>query len=415
MTNVDALTADLSTVDVGDPALWVDDPPYAVFSRLRREAPIHWSPYRQHPTDGGFWSIVRHADLRAITRDFETFSSERRGIMLVDDIGVPLAVQQQQMISMDPPRHDRLKKIVGRSFTPARVADHERSIRGIVTAVLDRAESQGEVIDLVSEIAMPVPARVIGSLLGTPAEDDHKLVMWTNMFSAFEEQELNAALETSSEQMYADMFGYMMALKEHRLSSPTDDLTSSLVHAEVDGERLNDIELALFFGLLMAAGNDSTRATYSSTMLALLRDEQQLALVREDPTLVTAVVEEGLRCFPAFAYFARTATRDVELHGQVIREGDKLALWYVSGNRDESVFADPERFDIRRHDIDKHIAFGAGGRHFCLGAGLARLELRVWIEETLRRFPELSLAGEPRRVRSMILNQLHQVPVRLHG
>lgn len=415
MTTQDALTEDLSTLDVGQADLWAEDPPYAVFARLRREAPAHWSPYAQHPDDGGFWSITRHADVQAITRDFKTFSSERRGIMLVDDIGVPLAVQQQQMISMDPPRHDRLKKIVGRAFTPARVAHHETRIRQIVNDVFDRAETRGDVINLVTEIAMPVPARVIGSLLGTPPEDDEKLVMWTNMFSAFEEQELNADLEVSSETMYLDMLNYVLALKEARQKSPTDDLTTALVQAEVDGERLNDIELALFFGLLMAAGNDSTRATYSSTMLALLRDEEQLSLVRNDPTRIPAVVEEGLRCFPAFAYFARTATRDVELHGKQLKEGDKLALWYVSGNRDETVFKDPERFDLRRHDVDEHIAFGAGGRHFCLGAGLARLELGIWIEETLRRYPDLALAGEPKRVRSMILNQMYDVPVRLHA
>jgi cytochrome P450 len=406
---------DLTTLDLGHARYWVDDPPYALFHRLRNEAPVHWSPNERWPDEGGFWSITRHEDLRTVTRDFETYSSEKRGIMLVDDVGVPLAVQQQQMISMDPPRHDRLKKIVGKAFTPKRVALHEDAMRKIISDVFDRIDDEGDTCDLVTRVARPIPARVIGSLLGTPPGDDHKLVLWTNMFTAFEEQELNDEIDVSSEQMYLEMFEYVVALKTARLEDPQDDLMTALVHAEVDGDRLNDIEVALFFGLLMAAGNDSTGATYGSTMLALLRDREQFEMARDSPELVPAVVEEGLRCFPAFAYFARAATRDVEFQGQQIKEGDKLALWYVSGNRDETVFDDPERFDLTRHDVEEHIAFGAGGRHFCLGAGLARLELKLWIEETLRRYPDMRLDGAPRRVQSMIMNQQFSIPVRLRG
>ncbi|MTD43742.1 cytochrome P450 [Conexibacter sp. W3-3-2] len=406
---------DLTTLDLGHARHWADDPPYALFRRLRNEAPVHWSPNERWPDEGGFWSITRHEDLRTVTRDFETFSSEKRGIMLVDDVGVPLAVQQQQMISMDPPRHDRLKKIVGKAFTPKRVALHEAAMRKIISDVFDRVDEAGDSCDLVTQVARPIPARVIGSLLGTPPEDDHKLVLWTNMFTAFEEQELNDEIDVSSQQMYLDMFEYVVALKTARQEDPQDDLMSALVHAEVDGDRLNDIEVALFFGLLMAAGNDSTGATYGSTMLALLRDREQFEMARDKPELVPAVVEEGLRCFPAFGYFARAATRDVELEGQQIKEGDKLALWYISGNRDETVFDDPERFDLTRHDLGDHIAFGAGGRHFCLGAGLARLELKLWIEETLRRYPEMRLDGAPRRVQSMIMNQQFSIPVSLRG
>jgi cholest-4-en-3-one 26-monooxygenase len=198
-----------------------------------------------------------------------------------------------------------------------------------------------------------------------------------------------------------------------RRANPTDDLTSVLVHAEVDGQRLEEHEIVMGFFLLVAAGNDSTKATYSSGMLALMSDPEQRRLVLDDPSLVPKLVEESLRMFPAFAHFRRTATRDVELGGQTIREGEKVVMWYVSSNRDESRFEDPDRFDLRR-DTD-HQAFGAGGRHYCLGAALARLELRVLFEQTLARFPRVELAGEPAMVESPFVNQLKTLPARLAG
>jgi cholest-4-en-3-one 26-monooxygenase len=196
-----------------------------------------------------------------------------------------------------------------------------------------------------------------------------------------------------------------------RRERPTDDLTSVLVHAEVDGHRLEEHEIVMGFFLLVAAGNDSTKATYCSGMRALIENPDQLALVLDDPSLVPGVVEESLRMFPAFAHFRRTATRDTELGGQTIREGDKVVMWYVSSNRDASRFEDPERFDVRRNA--EHQAFGAGGRHFCLGTALARLELSVLFEETLSRYPAMELAGEPLYAESPFINQLKTLPVRL--
>ena len=189
------------------------------------------------------------------------------------------------------------------------------------------------------------------------------------------------------------MFERCGKLIAERRATPTDDLTSVLVHAEIDGERLEDHEIVMGFFLLMAAGNDSTKATYCSGMRALMENPEQRQMVLDDPSLVPAVVEESLRMFPAFAHFARTATRDTELHGQTIREGEKVVMWYPSSNRDETRYEDPDRFDVTRNP--EHQAFGAGGRHFCLGTALARLELRILIEETLKRFPEMEIAGEP--------------------
>lgn len=401
---------DLTDLDLADHSLWDAGPPYELFARLQKEAPVHHSPQRNAPGEGGFWSITRAEDVRTVTRDFKTFSSERRGIFLVDDIGVPLDLQRLQMISMDPPRHDRLKAIVSKAFTPERVAEHEDHVRQVIDHVLDQVAGK-ERFDLVADVARPIPARVIGSLLGTPPEDDETLVHWTNVFTAFEDPAIREQWK-DTEAVVTEIVGYVNGLVEERRAAPRDDLITALMDAEVDGEKLDELELATFFVLLMSAGNDSTRATYSATMLALLQDPEQLQLLRDKPELIEAAVEEGLRCFPAFAFMARAATSDVELHGQQIKENDRVLLWYLASNRDESVFPDPHRFDITREGLDQHQAFGGRGRHFCLGANLARLELKLWIQRTLERFPDLALDGEPTRVRALFLNQYNSVPVR---
>jgi cholest-4-en-3-one 26-monooxygenase len=208
-----------------------------------------------------------------------------------------------------------------------------------------------------------------------------------------------------------EVFERCRVLIADRRENPTDDLTSVLVHAEIDGEKLEEHEIVMGFFLLMAAGNDSTKATYCSGMRALMEHPDQRQLVLDDPSLVPSVVEESLRMFPAFAHFGRTATRDTELHGQTIRQGDKVVLWYPSSNRDETRYEDPDRFDVTRNP--EHQAFGAGGRHFCLGTALARLELRILIEETLARFPQMAIEGTPQFVESPFANQLKTLPVRL--
>jgi cholest-4-en-3-one 26-monooxygenase len=210
-----------------------------------------------------------------------------------------------------------------------------------------------------------------------------------------------------------EMFERCRGLIAARREQPTDDLMSVLVHGEVDGEKLDETEIVMGFFLLMAAGNDSTKATYSSCMRALIENPDQRQLLLEDPSLIPAAVEEALRMFPAFAHFRRTATRDTELHGQRIRKGEKVVMWYVSSNRDETRYEDPDRFDVTRNP--EHQAFGAGGRHFCLGTALARLELRILLEETLSRYPAMVLDGTPEPAQALFVNQLKTLPVRLHG
>jgi cholest-4-en-3-one 26-monooxygenase len=378
---------------------------------MRGECPVHWSSaITQFPEEAGFWSVTTADDIHAVSRDWSTFSSELGGITAASAV-FPLELTRAMFIGMDPPKHDRLKALFQVGFTPRRIAAHEDAIRQIVRRVLDRLEGRSEV-DLVGEVAQPVVARVIGSFMGVAEEEDATWARLMNSMLGAGDPDLNPdGREGVIEKDIPEMFERCQALIAERREHPTDDLTSVLVHAEVDGERLEEHEIVMGFFLLMAAGNDSTKATYCSGMRALMEDPEQKRLVVDDPALVPGVVEEALRMFPAFAHFRRTATCDTELHGQQIKEGEKLVMWYVSSNRDESRYEDPDRFDVRRNP--EHQAFGAGGRHFCLGTALARLELQVLFEETLARYPNISLAGEPAHVESLFLNQLKSLPVKL--
>ena len=329
--------------------------------------------------------------------------------MVLDDFGIPLEAQQQQMISMDPPRHDRIKALFQRGFTPKRIAEHTERIRGIVNTKLDAVCERGE-CDLVNDLAGPVVTRVIGSFIGSDPADDQRHMEETNMVLGFGDEDLRPTEEAIVEMMTRNWNETMEIVAERRKNPGMDDLIDVLVHAEVDGEGLSDDEIFMGLGLLGAAGNDSTRSVFTSGMLGLFENPDQLDLVRNDPEVISGAVEELLRMYPAFANFRRTATRDVELHGQKIAEGDKVLLWYVASNRDESVYDDPDRLDVTRKP--DHQAFGAGGRHFCLGAALARLEIRMLLSETLRRLPDIELAGEPTKARSMFLNQLKTLPVK---
>jgi cholest-4-en-3-one 26-monooxygenase len=314
---------------------------------------------------------------------------------------------------MDPPKHDRLKALFQAGFTPRRIAAHEDEIRTITIAVLDGLDGR-DTADLVPEVAQPVVARVIGSFMGLAPEDDAPWARLMNAIMGASDPDLNPGGPQSVVQKeLPEIYERCRRLIAARREDPTEDLTSVLVHAEVDGERLTEDEIVMGFVLLMAAGNDSTKATYCTGMRAIMEDDEQRALLLDDPSLVPDAVEEALRMFPAFSHFRRTATRDCELNGQRIREGDKVVMWYASSNRDEDRYQDPDRFDLRRRA--EHQAFGAGGRHFCLGTALARLELRILFEETLARFPRIALAGEPLYATSPWINQLKTLPVRLHG
>jgi cholest-4-en-3-one 26-monooxygenase len=395
---------------------WVDGPPHELFKRMRAECPVHWTPgVTEIPAAAGFWSVTTADDIHAVSRDWETYSSELGGVVAIDEV-FPIELARAMFIGMDPPKHDRLKALFQAGFTPKRIAAHEGAIREIVTGALDRLEGR-EACDLVADVAQPAVSRVIGSFMGIPEEDDRAWAELMNMALAASDPEYSPEgaeyVEEVIQKAIEQVFARCGAMIAERRENPTDDLTSVLVHAEVDGEKLEEHEIVMGFFLLVAAGNDSTRSTYASMMRALIEDPEQRRQVVEDPSLIPGVVEESLRMFPAFAHFRRTATRDTVLHGQEIKQGEKVVMWYPSSNRDETRYEDPDRFDVHRNP--DHQAFGAGGRHFCLGSSLARLELTVLLEETLARYPEMTLEGEPAWVESAFLNQLKTLPVRLSG
>jgi cytochrome P450 len=392
---------------------WEEGPPLELFKRMRGQCPVHWtSEVTELPAAKGFWSVTRADDVHAVSRDFETYSSELGGVVVIDEV-FPIELARAMFIGMDPPKHDRLKALFQAGFTPKRIAAHEEAIREIVVGALDRLEGR-ETCDLVTDVAQPAVSRVIGSFMGIPEEDDQFWADLMNTALAANDPDYSPSVgdvEETIQKAMEQIFARCSAMIAARRENPTDDLTSVLVHAEVEGQRLEEHEIVMGFFLLVAAGNDSTKATYCSAMRALMEHPDQRDLLLEDPARIPGAVEEALRMFPAFAHFRRTATKDTVLAGQEIKEGEKVVMWYASSNRDETRYEEPDRFDVLRNP--DHQAFGAGGRHFCLGAALARLELKILLEETLARYPEMELAGKPVFVESGFLNQLKTLPVRL--
>jgi cytochrome P450 len=400
---------DLEALDVTDSEHWEDGPPHEIFADLRARCPVHWSEINEYPGEAGFWSVTKADHVKEVSLDWETYSSERGGVTGLTH-AIPLALTRAMFIAQDPPKHDRLKMLFQRGFTPKRIAEHEDRIRAITESVLDGVAPRGG-CDLVIDVAQPVVSRVIGSFMGIAEEDDATWARLMNAALGLGDPDLNpGGLEEILQQDIPEIFERCREMIAARREKPTDDLTSVLVHAEVEGEHLEEHEIVMGFFLLVAAGNDSTKATYTSGMRALLEHPDQMRELVEDPSLIPGAVEECLRMYPAFAHFRRTATQDAEIGGQPIKEGEKVVMWYLSSNRDEDVYDDPQRLDVHRNP--DHQAFGAGGRHFCLGAALARLELRILFEETLRRFPEMELAGAPEHALSPFINQLKTLPVR---
>src|SRR3954451_12987519 len=321
----------LEQVRVADREQWQDGPPHELFRRMRAECPVHWSSgISDYPEEAGFWSVTTADDVHAVSRDWETYSSELCGVTALTNAIMSLDLIRSMFIGMDPPKHDRLKALFQRGFTPKRIADHEDEIRDIVRRTLDRLEGR-ETCDLFVDVAQPVVSRVIGSFMGIPPEDD---AIWARLMNATMgagDPDLNPeGVEYVMQKEVPEIFERCRQLIAERRERPTDDLTSVLVHAELDGEQLEEHEIVMGFFLLMAAGNDSTKATYCSGMRALLENPDERRRLLDDPSLIPSAVEESLRMFPAFAHFRRTATRDVELDGQTIREGDKVVMWYVS-------------------------------------------------------------------------------------
>lgn len=395
---------DLSQVDLTDLAYFEDGPPYELFARMRAQPAPHWNALTGE--EPGFWSFTRFADIAAISRDSDTFSNNRGGVFTTSEGGaVPLDALRQILLGMDAPVHTRQRKVVHGVFTPRLVARREAHVRNTVTELLDDVIERGS-CDFVEDIAVELPLRVIADLLGVPYEDRPKLFEWTNTVSlaqatADKELGLGAIFE---------MGAYLTDLTAQRKAHPTDDLVSRLITAEIDGESLTDDEVTFFFATLMFAGNDTTRNTASGAMRALMEYEGERRRLIENPGAVPNAVEEMLRWVCSVGYFARVAQRDTEVGGHPVREGERVVMWYSAGSRDPAVNPDPERFDVLR-EKPQHQAFGGGGAHFCVGAALARLELRVLFEELMRRIPDMQFAGPVTRLRTNFLNALTSMPV----
>jgi cytochrome P450 len=414
-----AATAEISLADIDltDLDRWVQGVPYEWFALLRREEPVFWQDER----DGrGFWSLTRYEDVVAATKDYETFSSARGGTSLMDL--TPEQVEaRMSMLDADPPYHTRLRSIVNKAFTPRAISAYEERIRQLVREILEQAFQRDE-FDYVAEVSMETPMWVLCEIMGTPPEDRRHLIALGDAMLGNTDPDLAGEYTFGQTDLseYAnlpfsspaalEMFEYGHRLADERRRVPRDDITTRLLEAEVDGDRLSEHEFDLFFLLLVTAGNETTRHVISHGTHALLSNRDELRRLLDDPSLIPTAADEVLRWGCSLLHFRRTATRDVELHGRTIRENDKVALWYISANRDEAQFPGPMRFDVGR-EPNRHVSFGLGGPHFCLGAHLARLELRVFLQEALPYLERLELAGPPERLRSNFFHGIKRMPV----
>ena len=403
----------LADIDLLDRDVFTQGVPHDWFTYLREHDPVYRHP---EPDGPGFWVVTKYADVYAVGRDAATFSSdEERGgvigleerLMDVDFQGVKL------MLMMDPPEHTRHRKLVNKGFTPKMINSLERHIRDLATTIVDRALAQ-PMCDFVVDVAAELPLQAIAELIGVPFEERHKLFDWSNRMVGSEDPEYAVDIEEANLARF-EMFSYAGQLAEERRREPRDDIMTSLLHAEIDGDQLNDMEFNLFFMLLSVAGNETTRNAISHGMKAFLDHPEEYAKLVADPEgRIAGATEEILRWASPVMYFRRNVTKDTELHGRELKAGDKVSIWYASANRDEDVFDDPFRFDIERSPND-HLAFGGGGPHFCLGASLARMEIRVLFEELARRVPEVHAAGAPEPLRSNFIGGIKHLPVELRS
>jgi cholest-4-en-3-one 26-monooxygenase len=401
------MTLTLEDVNLADPGNFVPSVPHEMFDVLRREAPVWFHPGTDQIE--GFWCIVKYADITDLSRDYHHYSSARGGITLHDAPEEDLEMQRQMMLIMDPPQHTKLRLLVNKGFTPRMVGRLEEHIRDVTKTIVDDVASRGE-CDFVVDVAAELPLQVIAEMMGVPQEDRYKVFDWSNRMIGSEDPEYSVSREDAIGAA-TEMFMYSTQLAAEKRAHPGDDIISALLQAEVDGNRLSDTEFNLFFQLLAVAGNETTRNLISHGMLALVEHPEQREKLMADRSLLPGAVDEMLRCASPVMYMRRTAQSDMELRGAHIKEGDKLALWYISANRDEDVFDAPHRFDITRSP-NEYVAFGGGGPHFCLGANLAKLEIRAMFEELLERLPDLELAGDVARLRSNFINGIKHMPVK---
>ncbi len=405
----------LADIHLGTLDFWGldDDVRDGTFATLRREAPVSFWPsieFEGFDAGAGYWALTKHDDVYFASRHPEIFSSSPN--ITMGDTTPEMSEYFGSMIVLDDPRHQRLRSIVSRAFTPKVVERIETSVRErahrlVESLIANHPDGQA---DLVSELAGPLPLQIICDMMGIPEEDHQRIFHWTNVILGFGDPDLTTDFEQFA-QVAMDIGAYAGALAEDRRVNHHDDLTTSLVNADVDGERLSSEEIASFFILLVVAGNETTRNAISHGVLALSRyPAEREKLWTNYDALAPSAVEEIVRWASPVVYMRRTLTRDVELSGVQMAAGDKAALWYNSANRDESKFNDPWTFDVARNP-NPHFGFGGGGAHFCLGANLARREIRVVFDELRRQIPDIAAVGEPSRLLSQFIHGIKRLPV----
>jgi len=403
----------LDDVDLKNPDLYVNGAPHEVFTRLRHEDPVHWNP----EADGrGVWSILKYDDITAISKNPRLFSSAREhgGHRMFDErvvgiAGVGARETEAPMISMDPPEHNRYRRMVSPGFTTPRLQALETRIRERVTAILDRLGDRTQ-CEFVAEVAAELPIQVLAELIDVPQEDRRKLFDWSNSMIAEDDPELRKSPAQTAADV-AEMAAYAARLWDERLARPGSDLISMLVHSKIDGEAMSKERYLGTFILLVVAGNETTRNSISGGLITLAEFPEERRKLADHPELLESAAAEIVRYVSPIMHMRRTAVADAEVRGRKIRAGDKVILWYVSANRDEGVFADPFRFDVTRAE-PPHLGFGIG-QHYCLGARLAELQLRIFFGEFLKRYPDAEPCGPIRRMRSNFVAGIKEMPVRL--
>lgn len=410
----------MTALDVFDPQVFARGVPHEEFRALRDTAPVSWQEEHEvlgWPAGPGYWAVTRHADVKHVLRTPEVYSSWLGATQIRDPEQDDLDFIRRMILNMDAPEHQRIRRVVAAVFTRRRLEHSADRIAERARALIDAVGPRGH-CDLPVDVTDDFPLINLAELLGVPPQDRELLLRWTNRVIGYQDPEHadvvrgedGTPLNPRSPAMLRDMFSYAHELAERKRSEPGDDLMTALVNASVDGRALDDAELEMFFFLVVIAGNDTVRSALPGGLLALLEHQDEYRRLRADPELLPSAVEEMLRWHPPVLSFRRTASRDAELGGQLIRAGDKVVVYHVSAHFDERVFTDPFTFDITRSPND-HVAFGQGP-HLCLGAHFGRLQLRVFFSELLRALPEIELDGTPTRLTSNFINGITHLPVR---
>ena len=392
---------DLDAFQRGDHHEW--------FKRLRAEEPVAW---HELPNAKGFWNVVTHPDVLTVNRDSALFSSEKEnvtGFYNVDEL--PMAagdLRGVMLLVTDPPKHTRYRKLVNKGFTPRMIGMLEQYLEHRTTLIIDEVIERGE-CDFVEDLAAELPLQAIAEIMGVPQEDRRLLFEWSNKMIGIDDPEYGGTDDNMS--AMTELYGYVNNLATLRKTDPRDDIVTKLINSEIDGDKLSDMEFEFFMLLLTVAGNETTRNTTSWGMHALMQNPDQYKMLVENPELLDSAVEEVLRWASPVYHFRRTATADTVINGQEIAKDDKVVMWYISANRDENLFTDPFTFDITRKE-GEHVAFGGGGTHYCLGANLARAELRILFAELIQRIPDMTMTAEPDILRSNFIGGVKHMPVK---